>query len=51
MNKNKNERTIEYMEQNSTLIGQKTRTFIDQETGEIIEVSQSTKLVYGQKNF
>lgn len=51
MNKNKNERTIEYMEQNSTLIGQRTRTFIDRETGEIIEVNQNTKLVYGQKNF
>lgn len=48
---NKNERTIEYMEQNSTLIGQRTRTFIDQETGEIIEVNQNTRLAYGQKNF
>lgn len=48
---NKNERTIEYLEQNSTLVGQRRRKLIDQETGEVMQVEQVTKLLYGSKNF
>lgn len=42
---------IEYMEKTNTLIGTKRKELIDKETGEIIEVDQITKKVYGQKNF
>lgn len=48
---NKNERTIEYLEESSTLIGQRRRKLIDQETGEVMQVEQVTKLLYGSKNF
>ena len=48
---NKNERTIEYLEQNSTLIGQRMRTVIDADTGEMFKLKQDTRLAYGQKNF
>ena len=49
--KSKNERTIEYLEENSTLVGQRTRKLVDQETGEVMQVNQVTKLAYGSKNF
>ena len=42
---------IEYIEKTNTLIGTKRKELIDKETGEIIEVDQITKKVYGQKNF
>lgn len=42
---------IEYIEETNTLIGTKRKELIDKETGEIIEVDQITKKVYGQKNF
>lgn len=42
---------IEYIEKTKTLIGTKRKELIDKETGEIIEVDQITKKVYGQKNF
>ena len=51
MDKSKNERTIEYLEESSTLVGQRTRRLVDQDTGEVMQVSQTTKLVYGSKNF
>ena len=41
----------EYIESTKTLIGTKRKALIDKETGEIIEVDQITKKVYGQKNF
>ena len=41
----------EYVESTKTLIGTKRKELIDKETGEIIEVDQITKKVYGQKNF
>lgn len=41
----------EYIEKTKTLIGTKRKELIDKETGEIIEVDQITKKVYGQKNF
>lgn len=49
--KRKNERTMEYLEESSTLAGQRTRKLVDQETGEVMQVNQVTKLVYGSKNF
>ncbi len=42
---------IEYIEKTNTLISTKRKELIDKETGEIIEVDQITKKVYGQKNF
>lgn len=51
MDKSKNERTIEYLEESSTLVGQRTRRLVDQDTGEVMQVNQTTKLVYGLKNF
>ena len=42
---------IEYIEKTKTLIGTRRKELIDKETGEIIEVDQITKKVYGQKNF
>lgn len=41
----------EYIERTKTLIGTKRKELIDKETGEVIEVNQITKKVYGQKNF
>ena len=41
----------EYIERTKTLIGTKRKELIDKETGEVIEVDQITKKVYGQKNF
>ena len=41
----------ESIEKTKTLIGTKRKELIDKETGEIIEVDQITKKVYGQKNF
>ena len=41
----------EFIENTKTLIGTKRKELIDKETGEIIEVDQITKKVYGQKNF
>lgn len=47
----KNKRNIEYMENSSVLVGQKRRELMDTETGEIMQVDQITKMVYGSKNF
>lgn len=51
MDKNKNERTIEYLEDSSTLVGHRRRELVDRNTGEVLEVEQTTRLVYGSKNF
>lgn len=45
------DKSLEYNSSTQTLIGTKTKTLIDQETGEIIQVNQITKRAYGQKNF
>ena len=42
---------MEYLEESSTLAGQRTRKLVDQETGEVMQVNQVTKLAYGSKNF
>lgn len=47
----KNERDIKYQEDSSTLVGKRKRELVDKDTGEIMEVEQITKLVYGSKNF
>ena len=49
--KNKNERDIEYLEKNSTLIGTRPLQLIDPETGQVLEMIQTTKLRYGSKPF
>ncbi|MED0665622.1 replication/maintenance protein RepL [Bacillus badius] len=45
------DKNLEYHSETQTLIGQKKRTLIDQDTGEIVHVDQITKRVYGTKNF
>lgn len=45
------DKSLEYNSNIQTLIGSKRKTLIDKETGEIIEVDQITKRIYGQKNF
>ena len=42
---------LEYQANTKTLIGSKTRSLVDLETGEQIEVQQIVKRIYGQKNF
>lgn len=45
------DKNLEYQSETQTLIGQKKRTLIDQDTGEIVHVDQITKRVYGTKQF
>lgn len=45
------DKSLEYISQTQTLIGQKKRELIDRETGEVIWVDQITKRTYGTKNF
>ena len=45
------DKSLEYVSQTQTLIGQKKRNLIDQDTGELVTVYQITKRVYGTKNF
>lgn len=45
------DKSLEYVSQTQTLIGQKKRNLIDQDTGELVTVDQITKRVYGTKNF
>jgi len=47
---NKDE-SFEYYGQTQTLVGQRERRLIDQETGELIQVSQIVKRTYGTKAF
>lgn len=49
--KSKNEHDIEYLEKNSTLIGTKPLHLVDPETGQVLEMLQTTKLRYGSKPF
>lgn len=48
---NKNERTIEYLEDSSALVGRRRRELVDKNTGEILQVEQTTRLLYGSKSF
>lgn len=45
------DKNLEYISQTQTLIGEKKKTLVDQETGEVILVDQITKRVYGAKQF
>lgn len=45
------DKSMEYVSQTQTLIGQQRKRLIDQDTGEMIEVEQITKRVLGQKQF
>lgn len=42
---------LEYASKTQTLIGQQRKRYIDQETGEVVEVDQITKRALGQKQF
>lgn len=45
------DKSLEYVSQTQTLVGQKKRELVDRETGEVIWVDQITKRTYGTKNF
>ena len=45
------DKSMEYISQTQTLIGQKKRELVDRSTGEVIWVDQITKRTYGTKNF
>lgn len=45
------EKSWQYSENTQTLIGEQRRKLVDAETGEVIEVNQITKRVYGTKAF
>ena len=46
------DKSMEYISQTQTLIGQQQRKrLVDQDTGEVIEVDQITKRALGQKQF
>ena len=45
------DKSLEYISQTQTLIGQKKRELVDTQTGEVIWVDQITKRTYGTKNF
>jgi DNA-binding transcriptional regulator YhcF (GntR family) len=47
----KYDKSMEYVSQTQTLIGQQRKRLIDQDTGEVIEVDQITKRALGQKQF
>ena len=47
----KYDKSMEYISQTQTLIGQQRKRLVDQDTGEVIEVDQITKRVLGQKHF
>lgn len=45
------DKSLEYQADTKTLIGTKTRSLVDMETGEQINVQQVVKRIYGQKMF
>lgn len=45
------DKSMEYISQTQTLIGQQRKRLVDQDTGELIEVDQITKRALGQKQF
>ena len=54
MNKNiqdKNIRDISFSEKTNTLVGTRQRRLVDEQTGEVMEVTQTTKLRYGSTHF
>lgn len=54
MNKNiqdKNIRDISFSEKTNTLVGTRQRRLVDEQTGEVIDVTQTTKLRYGSTHF
>lgn len=48
---NKYDKSMEYISNTQTLVGQKKRELVDTDTGEVIHVDQITKRTYGTKNF
>lgn len=51
MGTKKYDKSMEYVSQTQTLIGQQRKRLLDQDTGEVIEVDQITKRALGQKQF
>lgn len=45
------DKSLEYISQTQTLVGQQKRELVDTQTGEVIWVDQITKRTYGTKNF
>lgn len=45
------DKSMEYISETQTLVGQKKRELMDRATGEVIWVDQITKRTYGTKNF
>ena len=45
------DKSMEYISQTQTLVGEQRKTLVDQDTGEVIMVDQITKRVYGTKQF
>ena len=45
------DKSMEYISQTQTLIGQQRKRLVDQDTGEVIEVDQITKRALGQSSF
>lgn len=45
------DKSLEYISQTQTLIGEQKKKYIDAETGELIFVDQISKRTYGTKNF
>lgn len=45
------DKSMQYISNTQTLVGQQLRRLVDQDTGELIEVEQITKRIYGQKAF
>lgn len=45
------DKSLEYISQTQTLVGQQKRELLDTQTGELIHVDQITKRTYGTKNF
>lgn len=45
------DKSMEYISQTQTLVGQQKKRLVDQDTGELILVDQITKRTYGTKNF
>jgi len=43
--------SLSYIQETQTLVGERKRTLIDQESGEVILVDQITKRVYGTRQF
>lgn len=45
------DKSMEYVSQTQTVVGQQRRRLLDQDTGEVFEVDQITKRALGQKQF